>query len=614
MALSCVYPFVNPPSCDVCTAGFIQNQTTCLKCNGTIEALNDTDTFLSVGTESGPVTNTDPYVGVNASCGCWGGNLSTVLSFNASFVTGLVVQPTSTAWVQTLTLEASADRLTWSPVGNLWTLDSPIDATSHITTVSTTPQVLTLPWVPLARFMRVGVVDYFNAHDNWPVLQAGLLVGTTGTRSRCVPCRVGWFCNGTYQEYCPGVVAALGCAPCPARHTCHNGSATPCTGDVVDNTCVSKCKAGYWCPSPGFSVLCPDNTTSDPEATSREQCVPDAGLWWSEGQVVPCPANSWCSLGSVVPCTAGKTTAVGAGQPSDCRCAVGWWGWDGCSPCLQGCSPGWAFTPCGPWQDGRCDPCPYVPWTEFSGAGCEFRCRGSWDGAQCQPELEPAPSLSSTAANGTVAWSGGCGTTPFTVTPRTTSVQSRCGGVVQTVDVEVATTLEFGLRQARQLHGPIPETRLVHSQWGGYAVLVRADRLAYRWQNQSWTLAQPEGRVEVGMGYGHIEVQVSVGSDLINFRMDPATATPLSNTAWWEDSVAVMRGVKGKVDVPYALYDMGVGCGNVPDAAEWLGLQLELDHPGWLHEFARRQCGDEPTWLLVPHQRTFAGACYKDGW
>ena len=606
--LACAAPFVNPPACDVCDLGFVQNQTSCSRCKGTIEPTNNTLTFQTVGMAMGPVTSTEPYV--NSTCGCWHGSSSVTLELNQSYVAGMVVQPTETAWVLNMTIEASLDQWTWHPVGNTWTLGSPVDASSLITKVSVAPMTLMFPWIPLARYVRVTVLDWFNAHDDWPVLQAGLLVGTAGSKTQCVPCDPGWFCNGTHQAWCgEGVVGDDGCYPCPKQSTCHEGVATPCEQQVSNNTCYALCQPGYWCPSPGVNLTCPNNTMSGRSATSLEQCVPHSGFYWLEGQVLPCPEDHWCSLGNVVPCVVGKRAPAGSDQPSDCLCDPGYWGWDACSPCLSGCEPGWVLRPCTQLADGRCEACAYRPWAEWNGTGCDFRCRDGtlWDGAQCQPEPGPALAVGARAAvvNTTVVvrWSGVCEDVVVEVRPSTQSVEASCSGVAQRFGVEVDLGSQFSLVQHRQLHGPIPDVRLVHSPWGGYAVLAAVDALAYRWSNQSWTLANASLRV--GSGLGPLEVQVRVGHDQINFLLDPATATLVQQEVRWEDSVAVVTGV-APAGAP--LYEMAAGCANVPDAAQWLGVQLEVDDPQGLHEFVRRQCGPQPAWLLVPGPRYMDGA------
>ena len=148
-----------------------------------------------------------------------------------------------------------------------------------------------------------------------------------------------------------------------------------------------------------------------------------------------------------------------------------------------------------------------------------------------------------------------------------------------------------------------------------------ATTVAYRWHNQTWTLADADQRVEVGWGTGLLEVQVLNGHDRTDYLIDPATATlrPEAKGVWWVGSVAVVMGAFRSVEVlsdgmavPHALYDIGSGCSNVPDAAEWLRLQLEVDDTPWLRELAGSICRDERTALVVPEARTLLGVAVVD--
>lgn len=230
-----------------------------------------------------------------------------------------------------------------------------------------------------------------------------------------------------------------------------------------------------------------------------------------------------------------------------------------------------------------------------------------------------------------IDWNGACDNETREITSET--VVAQCQGVVHTHRLSVG--INFSLSQPRSLHEEAaPAPRLVHSENGGFALLVNATTVAYKWQNSTWTLAEADRRVEVGWGVGLLEVQVLTGHDRSDYWLDSATATLLPEQAkgvWWVGSVAVVMGAFRAVEilsfdsqtaatdctthtncslgtaVPFTLYDSGHGCSNVPHTAEWLGLQLEVDDSQWLRDFATQLCRDERTTVVVPTTRTLLG-------
>ena len=80
---------------------------------------------------------------------------------------------------------------------------------------------------------------------------------------------------------------------------------------------------------PGRQVPCAGFTTSDPGASSPDQCTAAPGYYGGDGTsaATPCPAGYYCPGGGAVSrCPVGTMTAVGAASLAQCSVISGYYG------------------------------------------------------------------------------------------------------------------------------------------------------------------------------------------------------------------------------------------------------------------------------------------------
>ena len=182
-AHACIPGFVGP-SCNVCPTDYVCESGTPVACrNGSRAQIGSRVCDILPN----PVLATEvqrvapkrwtgglaPRVGT-APCGCFmmSRELSVVLDADSPIlIGGVAVGGTSGSWVTRFQISYSLDGSAWRPVGG-----------NYIGNIDETTVVeRRFPYVVQARFLRVGVVDYFR----WPSLRAAFLVATNTTCPTC---------------------------------------------------------------------------------------------------------------------------------------------------------------------------------------------------------------------------------------------------------------------------------------------------------------------------------------------------------------------------------------------------------------------------------------------